>query len=275
MGDNISGDELTCSFPECMKKFKKKAKLIRHELIHSASKSFSCIECGNTFKRKDHLKRHSLTHIPDGKSYKCPHADCASGGFVDNYHLKRHIRCVHDSPIRCFECNMNFEKRWLLAKHRHFIHSEVPQYKCEECKEYFYTSAHYHDHIQKECLQKIAKNNFLIQSLKRKSPELSTASETQILDESNSKGSSDHATAKNAKAKKTEKVFYKCPYENCGSILSTPYNLKVHIHKHHEKQDRQHCSIEGCKATYLHKKSLKEHMKKVHSSETIVQPLKS
>ena len=235
-----------CTSRGCSKSFKKKSKLERHILSHSSAKSFVCPACNHSFKRKDHLKRHSLSHDPEGKTFMCPHLECTAGGFVDSYHLKRHIACVHDAPIKCMECGITFEKKWLLLKHRHITHGEIVPFTCEICGKDFYTSAHYHEHMQREGDKKAASLS---------SP--SSARHKRLHPENS-------VSAQEIKKPK-EKVFYKCPHESCGAYLSTQSNLKVHIQKHHERKGVQHCEFEGCSASYLHKKSLKEHMRRIHN----------
>lgn len=247
--------KLICTFPNCHKSFSKPSKLQRHFLSHSENKSFICQACNASFKRKDHLKRHILSHDPNGKKFHCPHPDCASIGFVDNYHLKRHIACVHDSPIKCKICNICFEKKYLLSKHQHLQHGILPEFKCENCQKYHYNEAYYREHIR-NCKQ--------IQNHDKKCDNLNEEKTKQNL--SGQKRESPEKDLENeTKSPKKEKMFYKCPYENCGSCLTTQYNLKIHIQKHHERIISEKCTVEGCQACFLHRKSLKEHMKKVHS----------
>eukprot|EP00826_Nyctotherus_ovalis_P006615 TRINITY_DN11585_c0_g1_i2.p1 TRINITY_DN11585_c0_g1~~TRINITY_DN11585_c0_g1_i2.p1 ORF type:complete len:194 (-),score=24.95 TRINITY_DN11585_c0_g1_i2:64-645(-) len=136
-----------CTFSGCTKSFRKKSKLERHVLAHSDDRSFVCKTCSKSFKRKDHLKRHELSHAIDGKKFHCPHIDCSSVGFVDNYHLRRHVEQVHNSPIKCDMCSIRFEKKWLLAKHKHFFHKESAPYQCDRCQRPFFTASRYQGHV--------------------------------------------------------------------------------------------------------------------------------
>jgi len=236
--EEIFTSPFTCTFPGCTKSFRKKSKLERHVLTHSDDRSFVCIYCNKSFKRKDHLKRHKLSHQIDGKKFHCPILDCASAGFVDNYHLRRHIEQVHNSPIKCNECSIRFEKKWLLAKHKWLFHKVPAPYECHECGKPFFVASRYQKH---KCL----KEGELILPRKRKRPE-----ET-----------------------KRDKKVYKCPYIDCAKFLTTGFNLRVHIQKHHKRMVTERCPIEGCEASYLYKKSLKEHMQKVHNIPTLPEPI--
>ena len=233
-----------CNFPGCNKTFKKKSKLERHVLAHSDIRSFTCSVCSTSFKRKDHLKRHMSSHEVNRKKFHCPYIDCTSIGFVDNYHLRRHMDQIHNLPIMCNICSFRFDKKWLLTKHKHLIHNEPAPYQCDKCNSPYYTLVRYQAHLAKNCIEN---NNSIQLPHKRSKPEGNDGSK--------------HNERKNV---------YKCPYKECNKFLTTPYNLKVHIQKHHERNITEKCNVEGCDACYLYKKSLKEHLEKVHNIKEII-----
>ena len=46
-----------------------------------------------------------MVHSDEARKYKCPYNDCLSNGFIDNYHLKRHIKSVHEEEFICTICD--------------------------------------------------------------------------------------------------------------------------------------------------------------------------
>ena len=76
-----------------------------------SARKYICEKCGKSYIRPDHLKRHMVGHTDNPRPFKCPHEDCPSLGFADNYHLQRHIRQVHINPKRCNHCNVQFLKK--------------------------------------------------------------------------------------------------------------------------------------------------------------------
>eukprot|EP00830_Metopus_es_P000534 TRINITY_DN1051_c0_g1_i3.p1 TRINITY_DN1051_c0_g1~~TRINITY_DN1051_c0_g1_i3.p1 ORF type:complete len:192 (+),score=8.20 TRINITY_DN1051_c0_g1_i3:75-650(+) len=148
--------KFVCSQPGCSSSFKSKSKLVRHNVTHSTLKLHTCQECKKCFKRKDHLSRHMLTHKPDEKTYICPYESCLSTRFVDNYHLKRHIVCVHESSNCCFDCKLTFKKKWENLEHQHYKHGSKAPFRCRHCFQPFFTDSHYYPHLD-ECKSKEVK----------------------------------------------------------------------------------------------------------------------
>jgi len=55
---------------KCLKTFRRKDELRRHERIHTKEKNYECPECGKRFSRSDHLTTHKRTHSKE-KPYVC------------------------------------------------------------------------------------------------------------------------------------------------------------------------------------------------------------
>lgn len=100
--------------------------------------------CGAEFRRKDHLTRHLRSHY-DTRPYVCPREDCKQA-FRTSWHLKRHVKRIHEEPHRCPTCNLAFIKKASL--HRHIVqeHHGVHPYQCEKCRAGFFSEQGLNDH---------------------------------------------------------------------------------------------------------------------------------
>ena len=94
-----------------------------------------------------------MVHSNEARKFRCPYDNCLSNGFIDNYHLKRHIKAVHDEN---FVCNIwmekyqngnendntpipkyRFKKKKQLARHKFEMHEKPLSYTWKFCSKVF------------------------------------------------------------------------------------------------------------------------------------------
>ena len=113
---------------QCLKKFKKRANLKRHnDAVHEKLKPFQCEKAGcmKKFATKDWLKRHiKMFHLKD-RPHVCLLPGCGEM-FAAKINLKRHMMKIHnfEKPHLCVEkdCNKRFEERRHLEDHMRSVH---------------------------------------------------------------------------------------------------------------------------------------------------------
>lgn len=76
------------SCTECVKSFKTKTELTRHQRTHSGEKPYHCTVCGNRFSLRHHLIGHQRTHTGE-RPYQC--VECKKS-FTFKGNLKKHQR---------------------------------------------------------------------------------------------------------------------------------------------------------------------------------------
>ncbi|CAI2373786.1 unnamed protein product [Moneuplotes crassus] len=145
-----------CKF--CGQPFSSQNVLERHLSKHSQDRPWECQQCDKKFKRKDHLTRHySCVHGGDAaRKYKCPYPGCTSPGYVESYHLARHIESVHEK-LECNMCLSTFTKKNALEAHLVEDHGVDPPFICIVCNAYFFREKVFEMHIKKHETSKPAK----------------------------------------------------------------------------------------------------------------------
>ena len=174
---------------ECEKQFNKKSHFDRHFITHTdmvgfnsklyLQRRFKCPEWDKFFKRKDHMIRHkNMVHSNEARKFRCPYDNCLSNGFIDNYHLKRHIKAVHDENFVCNIClekyqntisedntpipKYRFKKKKQLAKHKFEMHERPSSYTWKFWSKAFSVLKQYNNHMSKHEMRIEKKNKQIL-----------------------------------------------------------------------------------------------------------------
>uniref|UniRef100_A0A2C9KBY5 C2H2-type domain-containing protein n=1 Tax=Biomphalaria glabrata TaxID=6526 RepID=A0A2C9KBY5_BIOGL len=124
-----SEDRFVCEV--CGVSFLEKAKLKRHEMVHTGEQPFSCEVCGKCFADKSHLTVHLRIHSGE-KPFKCHYEGCTSA-FVESSKLKNHLRRhTGEKPYICEVCGLSFGVLYSLKSHMRRHTGDKP-YKCTFC----------------------------------------------------------------------------------------------------------------------------------------------
>ncbi|XP_036789785.1 zinc finger protein 221-like isoform X3 [Oncorhynchus mykiss] len=101
----------------CGENFKRKAQFTRHQGKHAkveekVEKPYSCTVCGMMFVYSKMRNNHERKHI--GEDYCC--SDCGK-----KFKERQEHECIvykGDQPVRCSECNEDFERQYHLKQHQ-------------------------------------------------------------------------------------------------------------------------------------------------------------
>ncbi|XP_073406373.1 uncharacterized protein [Dendrobates tinctorius] len=125
----IHTEEKRFSCLKCGKYFKQKSNLFRHKRIHTGEKPFACSECGKCFTQKSNLNKHQKTHTGE-KPFSC--LECGKC-FKHNGNLDIHQRThTGEKPYSCSECGKCFVLKSYLDIHQRTHTGEKP-FSCSEC----------------------------------------------------------------------------------------------------------------------------------------------
>ena len=93
------------------------------------------------------------------KKEKSDVCDTCNVLFSSKWHLKRHIKTVHEKekPFNCLACDKFFSQKHLLNRHIETFHEESKSYECSICSNSFsrqdYLKKHMDSHLKKHIKQ--------------------------------------------------------------------------------------------------------------------------
>lgn len=216
--------------PYCGQQFTKKVKFESHVRKHTGERPFACSYCGVTFRESWHLKEHvKLVHESDKVTrHKCDHCEKT---FLRRGECVRHMR-VHtgEKPYQCSECGKQFRIHTQLKTHTASVHLKVKPYICSFCGAGFARKAQMNIHLRTHTGEK-----------PYKCPE---CGKTFSL----SKGLKNHIRIH------TGEKPHVC--HECGKAFTESSNLKVHILTHSGKKP-YNCSV--CGKGFARKPRLLQH----------------
>ncbi len=216
----------------CLKTYKLKISLTRHERIHSDSEAFTCTVCKKKCTSKSDLKCHMERHTQE----KFPCSKCAKS-FNTTTMLARHIKYIHENPdaFACDRCDYKFTSQSSLTRH-YRTHTKEPinkPFQCNICEKRFVYNCNLEAHMQFHNKQRPF-------SCSRCNKAYSTKGK---LKEHNKY---DHAETP---------IEFRCP--QCNKTFSRPCSLKKHLVKHSNDSFPWKCNL--CDRKYSQKVALTAH----------------
>ena len=107
----------------CGIRFKRKEHLVNHVVAkHLKTRPYKCMTCEKNFPTKSALHVHERTHTQP-RMFVCSWPGC-NMGFNQKMHMYRHRQCVHlkTKPHACPECNKRFGQKSSMQRHLKLIH---------------------------------------------------------------------------------------------------------------------------------------------------------
>lgn len=274
---------------KCGKGFEKNRHLRLHFARNHVDKALwksKCSKCNKVYADEEILQRHMKNHERNKTKVSCPVDSCDKSffrqSFLNKHIIASHPECIpqHVSTETCEEinnnreskrkqykcteagCDSSFGKHHLLTQHS-FVHTNIPPFQCGQCEKRFMTLNHKNRHEK-------VHNGYPCTSC-----DAVMTTWTSLL----------------THVARQHKKEYKC--KNCDKIFFTPSRLKAHEVLHREERQvyqcsecernftkkhamnkhmkifhngiKQHtCPVEGCDKTYAHKRTLKNHISKIH-----------
>ena len=139
----IHSDERPHTCTTCGKSFRFKIDITRHIRMHTDERPFPCHICNKGFRTKASLNRHENTHV-DSTPYVC---DICGKNLTCKYDLKMH-KLIHtnDNPFICSVCNKRFTSNGLLCRHL-MIHTDERPHVCDVCDKSFAQKSNLKSHM--------------------------------------------------------------------------------------------------------------------------------
>ena len=186
---------------------------------------------------------------------------------------------------QCTHCSKSFDHLGHFKEHQK-VHSNVREHHCDVCQKSFKRLSHLKDHKKTHepkafqchiCSKAFTYKSNLTQHLKRHEGKVVRKRKTTVstkmvlcsvcmlkipikdIDEHMKIHSAAEPNARPSQVSKKSTVVHSCPFDGCGKIYSTKYNLKCHMDAVHLELRPYSCHI--CKSSFGFRSALIRHMK--------------
>ncbi|XP_035910985.1 zinc finger protein 497-like [Anopheles stephensi] len=139
----------------CPKTFIHSGQLATHISRHNNERGHLCAQCGKAFLSKAMLRQHQESHETHSTrkvstTYKMRPRPCQYAGcnhLARTYHAYYLHRLRHEMAHRCDVCGRRFARDCEMRRHRRIYHSSEHPFKCEQCSKTFLSSQSYREHM--------------------------------------------------------------------------------------------------------------------------------
>ncbi|KAK2464203.1 hypothetical protein APHAL10511_003660 [Amanita phalloides] len=247
-----SARPLTCSEPNCGKRFWTSQHLRVHLEWHNGAKAFACTEddCREAFAKQHQLRAHICTaHAPPGtKPYRCDHSGCAKS-FATNQHLRAHKKthdgnrytCVHSSCLAAPNEEPKYFSTW-TALQQHMRTAHPPSCTHPSCNGRLFSS------------QKNLREHQKIHAMRDLEEQLNPAVTSGDV----------HADEPPQKKRRGGELGrdWKCAVDECEKDFKSKKSLVTHINVSHLGKKDFACP--NCDIRYGYKRLLQRHLTRQH-----------
>ena len=252
----------TCSI--CNEIFAFGQGLQRHvKAVHFKERKFTCGFCTKTFALKATLKLHEDSVHLKIRNFKCDKCDKA---FTCSSNLSRHVKDAHIiEKIQCSFCNSTVNRSYIKVHEKEFHSKENISHKCDICNKSFFSKAVYRMH------SKIHRTDpFTSDRCSEAFGDLSTLKTHKLNSHNeNSTGYECSVCKKEYKSRQScfshekihEEGLQNC--DQCKTVLKGKKSLKMHLKTVHSKNPKKfYCNF--CLKSFSQKNNLNRHISVLH-----------
>lgn len=172
-----------CMHIGCARLFSSRFKLVRHILIHSGERRFSCSSCGRRFHRKDHLKNHLQVHNPNKLLHTC---QLCRKTYCSQLSYRKHVafHYAESGDLVCKLCGKTCDSRESIMHHlkvhtgsRTLRGPSERKFPCDRCDRSFFTKKDVKRHLVvhtgkrdflcQHCPQRFGRKDHLVRHTKK------------------------------------------------------------------------------------------------------------